>query len=223
MHTVAMAKRKLMRDELVSHLRDQLDFMQRSAEAYDDGAEGEAKRLATVIRVLVHDTDKSHSLLSLLQLKNSLRYRDSSEPINPGNLLPTPGLVIMEVTAGGPSGGGRYVHASKIGLAPFRENHKHFKDWWSDPVTHLQGATYSRRNYVLTTANKEGGAHVDPRLDESWGDLTHNNALGWMYFSSSPEGVVETPFEGNLGLASVRQIAWELDGTIREQLGHLLS
>jgi hypothetical protein len=49
-----MPKQNLTRDEPVSHLREQLEFLRRSAEAYDDGAEGEAKRLATVIRVLVH-------------------------------------------------------------------------------------------------------------------------------------------------------------------------
>jgi hypothetical protein len=50
-------------DELREHLRDSVEFLAASSAAYDAGAEGEAKRIATTIRVLVHDTNSSKSLL----------------------------------------------------------------------------------------------------------------------------------------------------------------
>ncbi|PKM42871.1 MAG: hypothetical protein CVV03_09425 [Firmicutes bacterium HGW-Firmicutes-8] len=49
--------------ELEEHLREQLEFLELSAESYDRGKDGEAKRLASTIRVLVHETRSSHSLL----------------------------------------------------------------------------------------------------------------------------------------------------------------
>jgi len=42
--------------ELLDYLREQITFLRNSIDSYDKGFEGEAKRLATTIRVLVHDT-----------------------------------------------------------------------------------------------------------------------------------------------------------------------
>lgn len=81
-------------------------------------------------------------------------------------------------------------------------------------MTRAGDSTYARRDYVLTVADKEGGGHVDPSIDRAWVDLTRNNAIGWRYFEQSPTGAVERDFDGNLGLASVRQIAWELMATL---------
>lgn len=49
-----------------NHLSKQLGFLGRSCEAYDAGYIDEAVRIATVIRVLVHDTNRSNSLLKHL-------------------------------------------------------------------------------------------------------------------------------------------------------------
>lgn len=67
--------------ELVSMLREHLDFIALSARAFDAGAEGEAKRLAVSIAALVHDTKASHSLLDQLGIKEELRFIDSATPI----------------------------------------------------------------------------------------------------------------------------------------------
>ena len=52
-------------EELKSHLKEQIQFLLKSAQSYDEGFTSEAKRLAVVIRVLLHDTKKSKSLLTL--------------------------------------------------------------------------------------------------------------------------------------------------------------
>lgn len=52
--------------ELMNHLYEQMAFLKRSAEHYDAGEFSEAKRLAATLRVLLHDTDRSVSLLSQL-------------------------------------------------------------------------------------------------------------------------------------------------------------
>lgn len=60
------AKVPLTPEELQAHLAEQLGFLERSADAFDNGYEDEAKRMATAIRVLVHDTNQSISLLKQL-------------------------------------------------------------------------------------------------------------------------------------------------------------
>jgi hypothetical protein len=213
-----VSRHRVSRRELLSHLEEQRSFLARSSAAYDSGFEDEAKRLTLTIRVLLHDTAQSQSLLTQLQIKNSLRYTDSADPINPANLLPTPGLVMMQMTTGV---GGRYI-APLENLSPNRQgNVKQFRPWWEDPVTKIGDDTHARRDYVLTVANKEGGGHVDPALNQAWVDLTRNNAVGWQYFEESPAGRTETDFEGDLGLASVRQIAgrsWTLSHPRHRQL-----
>lgn len=56
----------LTQEELENHLSKQLQFLQNSSESYDNGFDSEAKRLAVTIRVLLYDTQKSHSLLGQL-------------------------------------------------------------------------------------------------------------------------------------------------------------
>jgi hypothetical protein len=72
---------------------------------------------------------------------------------------------------------------------------------------------------VLTTANQAGGAHLDPKLDPAYEALARKNTLGWEFATDDEEG---QPFKGDAALASVREVADELDRTIREELPHLL-
>ena len=58
-----MAKRPRSTEELEELLHEQLAFLESSAAAFDAGMDGEAKRLAVALRVLLHDTKNSHSLL----------------------------------------------------------------------------------------------------------------------------------------------------------------
>ncbi len=61
-----MAKRPINVVELQAHLAEQLQFLEASADAFDRGFRGEAKRMAATIRILVHQTHRSHSLLGQL-------------------------------------------------------------------------------------------------------------------------------------------------------------
>ena len=57
--------------ELVKQLRRQLDFIRNSASAYDAGHSEEALRIGVAIRVLLHDTKFSNSLLNQMGQKES--------------------------------------------------------------------------------------------------------------------------------------------------------
>jgi hypothetical protein len=66
---------KLDREDL-NHLVQQLEFLDSSCAAFDAGSLAEAKRLATTVRVLLHDTRSSTSLLQRLGLKASVPWAD---------------------------------------------------------------------------------------------------------------------------------------------------
>jgi hypothetical protein len=69
-------------EDLVAHLKDQVGFLRASGAAYDAGQHSEAKRLASTIRLLVHDTSRSTSLLRQLEVKDALRFVDTAnEPV----------------------------------------------------------------------------------------------------------------------------------------------
>jgi hypothetical protein len=205
-----VGKYQLSRGDLVSHLEDQLIFLSLSGRAFDEGVHGEAKRLATVLRVLVHDTGSSTSLLTHLGVKERLSYVDTAARIQPGNLLATPGLVMME----GRNPGTSYV-APLDNLSPGRVRpNVPFHLWWEGPVTKDRaGHLFSRRDYVLTVANKEGGAHVDHLLDERYKALAYENSLGFVYGTSEDD---LRPVELNPAYASVRQIAFEIERTVEQ-------
>jgi SEC-C motif len=214
------------RESLLTLFDEQLQFLGASAEAYDRGFEAEAKRLAVTIRTLVHDTSQSHGLLNQLGIKDQLRWRDTAIPINPANLLPTNGLAVVKATAGGGQGAtAQYVPPLEKFPAGRANRPVDFERWWETPVTKDgNNNLFSRRNFVMTVANKEGGAHVDPKLNSAYRQITEDNSLGIASFETLPETEerLERAAEGNVALASVRQIAWEVVSTLRQQTPFLL-
>lgn len=198
------AKVPQSRDDLERHLQEQLQFLERSADAFDNGFTGEAKRIAVSLRVLCHDTAHSTSLLTQLGLKNT-DFVDSSIADEPDNLLAHAGLIGVAVGKGGPC-----LTARLDGDDPSWFKKASFSDWWNAPITRdLKGRVLSRSDIVLAVSNKDGGAHVDPELDEPYAELSRFNALGFyrgtddqLEALSEPERVI------------VRQIAHEVLKTL---------
>ena len=201
--TQKAGRRPRPHERIVRDLALQMEFLRRSCQSYDDGFEGEACRLAVTLRVLLHNTDQSAALLTQAEmLTGTTLFADSSQPIDPKNLLPNPALVIMEVTAGR---GGAYVPRLDGGAWPVRL--VPFKQWWDEPVSKDRaGNLWSRKDHVRTLANKEGGAHVDPNLDPAYEALVSANGFGMQFLT--PEGDC-LDFAGDPAAASVRQIAHE--------------
>jgi len=72
-----------------------------------------------------------------------------------------------------------------------------------------------RRDLILAVANKDGGAHVDPVLDEKYANLSRGNSLAWRY--RGPRG--DIPLEGP-EKAAVRQIAHEVLKTLNPKMSN---
>lgn len=196
------------RPNLLGQLGEHVDFLKASATAFDSGFEAEAKRLAVSLRVLLHDTNSSHALLDQLDIKNKLKFLETSAPMDPYSLGPTTGLVFMQVSLSDPSG----MYVAPLGnLPPPRiKPPVQFDAWWTNTIYDDKKATWSRKKFVLTLANIEGGAHVDPKLNAAYERLVTANGLGWT--AQTPAG--PQPFAGSPVAASVRQITYELIETL---------
>jgi hypothetical protein len=192
------------RDELDNHLSEQLRFLRSSAAAFDGGNLAEAKRLASTLRLLLHDTPKTESLFNHLGLKG-LAFVDGGEVPNPRNLLPTAGLTCVRV------GQDFQYLPNYVMLGPSFRSLRTFVDWWRRAViVDNERQEMSREDLVLAMANTDGGAHVDRSIDRTYARLSRQNSVGWTQVG--PKG--DVPMLG-IEFASVRQIAWEVEETLR--------
>lgn len=157
---------------------------------------------------MVHDTQYSHSLLGQLGLKN-VQFFDGALPPTAGNLSSHGGLV--QIVVGG-SKGSRLLPV--LDEAPLKRGLVSFDDWWTTAVfTRSSGAPLSRREIILAAANQDGGAHVDPALDEDYRDLQNGDYLGLesvdQYGARKIEGAEK---------AAIRQIAHEILRTLNPDM-----
>lgn len=130
-------------DDLGRHLREQAQFLRNSADAYDRGFEGEARRMATVIRVLVHDTKRSKSLLGQLNLLH-IEFYDTASNWNPKNLLGFHGLVQMRLWDGPAE-----YRAPLDNRSPHILRWTTFQKWWGKIVfVDRQRHSLSRKDLV---------------------------------------------------------------------------
>lgn len=216
-----VASRPRDKAELLARLNEQLEFLDDSAQRFDDGKEAEYARLAVIVRVLVHDTKSSKSLLAQLGVKHSLKYINTGPATDTRNLLSQQTLVLLI------GGGEPNTKAFEAPLDKERARQERisprlgFGQWWKmgvilepqklDPNADRKG--FSRADLILTVSNKEGGAHIDPDIPEEWYRLTRENSMGWERFW----GPIVIP-AGSPVPASIRQVSYELSETIRDQV-----
>jgi len=195
-------KTAVTQEDLEAHLEAQVGFLKRSSQSFDDGFEDEAKRLATAIRVLVHDT-RHPSLLTQLNRKDG-EFLDTAMDLPEDNQLSEYSLLNASI------GQDREGNNNTAFFAPLdsamSKNWTSFELWWDMPIFKDSNGTRLRRcDVVLTMANQDGGAHVDPKLNTAYADLTKNHSLGLVAVAGDKEWLLE-------GVANyaVRQIAHEL-------------
>jgi hypothetical protein len=204
-------KSKQSKEELLRHLSEHILFLISSSDSYDRGFWGEAKRLALSIRVLLHNTGSSRSLLEQLQCKTS--FYDSCLSYDPRNLASFHGLVGIKM------GGNNTSFWPRLGetLPNQKVIKRPFANWWNQVVIVDKNKTkFSRRSLVCYLANQDGGAHVDPGLDEEYAQLSRGNSIGWIVGNGDHEEPLRF-----VELASVRQIAYEVLRSLRDEFPSL--
>jgi hypothetical protein len=194
-----MAKIPQSATELQEHLADHQGFLQDSAAAYDRGRDGEAKRLAVSLRVLFHDTSSSHSLLG--QMGRLLgQFLSTAIPHDTASVMPHGGLVMVAM-AGHES---RYV--AMLDNVPVTR-WLPFSSWWDEEIfVDSAKRALTRKDLVLAVANQDGGAHVDPGLNETYARLSRHNSLGWVVSEGMTQPAIPIPKPER---AAIRQIAHE--------------
>ncbi len=217
-----------MTQDFKEHFEQQVEFLVSSAAAYDAGTEPEAKRLAVSLRVLLHDTGHSTSLLTHLEVKDKLPFRNTaSEPHPPGAIVMFDGgLCSIRSTLGEGEGDSRFVPILDTDPERNSQPAQCFEDWWTTPVLNDQeGNSFSRSDFIDAVANKDGGAHVDAKLGAAYAALTQSNSMrltqekgrtedGWETVVGAviggPPDESSERIKNSIALASIRQIAFEV-------------
>ena len=70
--------------------------------------------------------------------------------------------------------------------------------------------TLTRKDLVLIAANQDGGAHVDPALDDRYDRLSKRNAMGLIAIEKGQARAMEGPER-----AAIRQMAHEVLKTLK--------
>ena len=85
-----------------------------------------------------------------------------------------------------------------------------FDSWWNKPVfVDKQGHILTRKDLILTAANQDGGAHVDPSLDETYANLSRKG-LDLIVNHGTGEKILDKPER-----VAIRQIAHEVLKTLK--------
>lgn len=201
---------KRSQDDLRQELREQIELLENACKSYDSGLEAIGKHISLSLRVLLHHHGQSRSLLKKLGIGEILFY-DTAGPVDPDNLIAHCGFLILKMS----SGEGKYIPRV---AAPPNPHHKirkiSFDQWWTEPILKDKYGVFCRRDLTLNVADTDGGAHVDPGLEDSYLELSRKNSLGWIFF----KGDIEEEFKRRPVLACMRQIAEELLITLRENI-----
>jgi hypothetical protein len=155
--------------------------------------------MAVVIRVLIHDTKKSKSLLQQMHIKEKVKLLTSfgSSERLPENFHPISVLPILASSAEGGTSAPFPLSAQPILMS--------VNEWWEE-IVWKQKSTLTRKDIVLGTANKEGGAHVQVATPETIQELRQ----GLSQVISFKINGVEFGTPEHYHLILIRQFAYEL-------------
>jgi hypothetical protein len=184
-----------MRDhaEFKIQLARQLGFLERSCASFDAGFLDEAVRIATAVRVLLHDTRSSTSLLKHLNAK-TINILSTCKPVSEPPKLQWMDCQLTRITGNG--------LIAKLDQASFKKEIP-FDEWWNQLVLVIRDARITRKDLVLFAANKDGGAHVDNELTPEFESLMTNS-----YFKDNSQEPAKIALESHL--VSLRQIGFEV-------------
>lgn len=180
-------------------LKEQLSLIEAYCKLYDDGMHYVAKDIATKIRILFHNTDNSKALVKQLKLDH-VNLFCSAEKYDPKNLITFLGLTNIQHCVG--KGWSIGVDLKVERLSPINQ-----QNWWNSKVIikDTKDNKFTRKKIILFAANKDGGAHVDPEIDNEYYDLIKGFASGFKITSENGSHLPMNPIP-----ATIRKIAFEV-------------
>ena len=192
------------RDEFLEKLHEQLRWLERSANAYDQGDVSEAIQMATRFRVLFHDKGRQVSVMTHLGMKSSLRLLSTALPLRPGSggfALITLNMLLDPQ---------QFDYTPKLATST-RKSIVPFTQWWSGEAIFERvepGAAIVRKDLILEATETDGGAHVDAKLNQEYRYLV--NGAGFAINLNPDLGEPSTETFKNAHFASLRQMAYEV-------------
>ena len=159
--------------EIEEAFREQRSFLRSSCKAYDEGVFAEARRMATAVHVLLHDSHgRTRSLLTQLGLKDELQFVSSAEPIKDR----FPKLALAGVM-GLPGRRAEVLPWCARPEKPPELRSLPFGEWWGETVFQESfykgpgrrievGRTQTRMKLVRSLRDQDGGSHYDGSLND---------------------------------------------------------
>ena len=207
---------KLTHSELLNRLEEQIELLQLNAELFDRGHTVTTLTIATVIRVLFHDTDKSTSLIKQICDSEGKNKDDFKMITTKSQDFGEAKLVLF--------GDGLCNISFKdqsIFYFPRLANAEHttipFRNWWEERVIKNVSSGFenpewmTRAELIKLHANKEGGTHVDEKKNKKISAIGTQEAAGWIGFTRDVLGVcTELPMTMDQKQATIRQICYEV-------------
>ena len=209
--------------EVLEQLTEQVEILMSHCAQFDVGKEIMAKPMATTLRVLLHSGRPGGNTVALL---HQAHLREGWWLDVAGTLsgVKESGSNLIQITATAVIGGGagtakclprfaRYYYSDSNAQTPSSQ----FGEWWTNTVAvNVEtGKKFSRMDIVRMVADTDGGAHVDPSLDQSYLDLISGELIGTRaHLAPNSLGFSHGPGTGGVlipsaHLASVRTIAHE--------------
>ena len=153
-----------MSRDFKKHLQKQLKLLQKASHEYDYGDIDEAINIAIRLRVLLHDKGQSISLLTHLKQKNKLYFISTLETIEETRhkFLKEYGVIITQNDP--PAmlvGDERKPPFGSWGIKKYLP----FDRWWNEKILKINDKEYTRFDIVIIVAEKEGGAHIDKKVN----------------------------------------------------------
>jgi len=194
-------------EALVRYLRDQAAALRSSCDAFDQGREWEAPRIATAVANIVFDDGKrSKSVLTQLGAKHTLRYTSSISIRYPKGERALGLLIGVEMDGTGP----RFFPNCVMGIDTPRFDLS-FANWWKETIYQNGSAKLSRENLTRVLRNQDGGSHFDEVVRDQTYLAMINNFDPRLTFTFNGERVELQ----NGHLVTMRQIGWELIESLR--------
>ena len=172
--------------ELFQALNEQITFLSDECNEYDKGNIQYYKKIALSLRVLLYNTQNSISLLKQLSHEFVFTIPDFIDISTTEGSLPNVGStsfvrasLIISILEHYPDSENVLIPKPIEIVIGKRYPFRAFKTWFTKNIVLLvnEKLFLTRKEAVCLVANKDGGAHVDPKLNEILALLNRNAAV----------------------------------------------
>ncbi|SCY13651.1 hypothetical protein SAMN02927916_1228 [Flavobacterium anhuiense] len=205
--------------------------------SFDSNQERKAKDIAGRIRTLLKDGPNKYTRSILQQLgKKNILFKDSSIPYttNPGfsyfdingsisNSVISVSGVYMGLLYKKVQGSDKTLEFSFAPLCrrqglKLNITEKPFNEWWEQIVYEDPFSSYklTRKDLILSSAEKDGFAHFDPTLNEEYEKFLQSDSLDLIINEE------KIKFKNNPAKNSIRQIGFEVIMTLKDKLNGII-